>query len=138
MINMAGLLEALRTKYRRPGPTQHELAEEAGISDSYLTELLSGKCDVSGLTMKKINQLFPNATLNLSGDTVNTEQNHGHSVMSVNHGTVNVGSSGAANAVEGGAYYRVHVAEHILHSDDLSDEEKVRFLKILKRGWPKQ
>ena len=47
--------------------SQNQFAEKCGIARSYLSEFLSGKRDVSGLTIKKLFQLFPSCEIHLHG-----------------------------------------------------------------------
>ena len=120
MINMKDVQAALRDRYNEPGMTQQQLADAAGISRSYLAELISGKCAVDGLTLKKINQLFPRASLLLSGDTVSIHANRNSgNVVGVNHGTI---SQDCMSAIQ----------NKILETKDLTDAEKVKFLKVLQ------
>ena len=119
MIDARDILAELRHIYD-DGATQQEISDRTGVSRSYIRDLLSGKRPVDGLTLKKINQLFPRSVLLLSGDTVsiNADRNSGN-VVGVNHGTV---SQDAFNAVQ----------NKILEADALTDEEKVKVLKVLR------
>lgn len=105
MIKTDEVLQALREKYR--GMTQTEIAQATGVSQSYIANLLSGKSSMENLSLKKINQLFPGASLNFGGraigdrtnangrarvqsdDTINADCNHGVVIL-FNYGTVNL------------------------------------------------
>lgn len=69
MINTTEIYNALRDKYKS-GATQEQIANEAQMSQTYIGDLLSGKRKIDGLTLKKINQLFPTATLSLGNRTI--------------------------------------------------------------------
>lgn len=64
MIDGNKILDALRKRWES-GETQAAIARAAGISQAYLCELISGKNNIDGLTIKKINKLFPEAELQL-------------------------------------------------------------------------
>ena len=90
------------------------------MSQSYIAELISGQCAVDGLSLKKVNQLFPDAVLLLSGDTVSIHANRNSgNVVGVNHGTI---SQDCMSAVQ----------DKILETKDLTDAEKIKFLKVLR------
>ena len=121
MINMKEVQAALREMYASSGMTQTEIAQATGVSQSYIADLLSGKSSMENLSLKKINQLFPRAILLLSGDTVSIHANRNSgNVVGVNHGTVSQDCLAA-------------VQNKILEAEALSDEEKVKVLKVLKK-----
>ena len=126
MINMRDVQSALRDKYNAPGMTQQKLADEAGISRSYLAELISGKCAVDGLTLKKINQLFPEASLSLGNRTIGDRNViHSHARVQSDNNFL----SGDGDAVEN---FRRDLTDLIIGSEELSDEERGRFLRIIR------
>ena len=67
MINAKEILNKLKELYNS-GATYTELGDKLGVSKSYIHSLLSGDRAVDGLTVRKINQLFPNAVLHIDGD----------------------------------------------------------------------
>ena len=120
MIAAGDILAELRRRYDS-GSTQQELSQLTGVSRSYIRDLLSGKRAIDGLTIKKINQLFPRSVLQLNGDTVSIHANRNSgNVVGVNHGTI---SQDCLSAVE----------NRILESTDLTAEEKIKVLKVLKK-----
>ena len=120
MIAAKDILLELRKLYEN-GATQQEISDQTGVSRSYVRDLLSGKRPVDGLTLKKINQLFPQAILLLSGDTVSIRANRNSgNVVGVNHGTI---SQDCMSAIQ----------SKILETKELTDAEKVKFLKVLKK-----
>lgn len=120
MIDPKIIVDGLKAEYAR-GLSYKRIATERGVSYSYVHELATGRRDADGITIKKLNMLFPDSTLNLSGDTVQIDaaDNNG-SVVGVNNGSI---------FLEG-----LHWAmDKVLASDDLSDAEKVKFMKVLKK-----
>ena len=118
MIDAKDILAELRHIYD-DGATQQEISDRTGVSRSYIRDLLSGKRPVDGLTLKKINQLFPRSVLLLSGDTVsiNADRNSGNVV---NGDQI---SDGCLSAI----------IDKIIASDELTAEEKVKVIKVLKK-----
>ena len=117
MISGIDILESLKIRWHS-GETQASIAKSAGISQPDLCDLISGKADAEGLTIKTINKLFPHASLQLGGD-VHINNNSGN-VVGINNGKI---TSGCLSAV----------IEKILDSDELSDTEKVKVMKVLKK-----
>lgn len=74
MIEMKQVYAALREKYSA-GMTQQEIADATGVSQTYIGNLLSGQRPIDGLTLKKVNQLFPEAVIVLNGETTSTTGN---------------------------------------------------------------
>ena len=74
MIEMKQVYAALREKYSA-GMTQQEIADATGVSQTYIGNLLSGQRPIDGLTLKKVNQLFPDAVIVLNGETTSTTGN---------------------------------------------------------------
>ena len=119
MIATKEILVKLRQLYDS-GATQQEISKATGVSRSYVRDLLSGKRQIDGLTIKKVNQFFPRAVLLLDGDTVSIHaSSNAGNVVGVNHGTV---SQDCMSAVQ----------DKILGSEDLTAEEKVKVLKVLR------
>ena len=86
----------------------------------YIRGLLPDKRKIDGLTLKKINQHFFRSPLLLSGDTVSIhDDSNSGNVVGVNRGPV---SWDCISAVQG----------RILESEELSAEEKVKMLKVLR------
>ena len=69
MIDAQSLIDALRDRYKS-GETQQEISEKTSVARSYICDLLSGKKKADGLTLKKINQLFPHAELSLGNRSI--------------------------------------------------------------------
>jgi predicted transcriptional regulator len=105
MIKAEDVLQALREKYH--GMSHLGIAKATGVSYSYIAYLMSGKASTQSLSLKKINQLFPEASLNFGGraigdrnnvdgqarvqsdDTINADCNSGIVIL-FNYGTVNL------------------------------------------------
>lgn len=120
MIDFEDIISALKGEYDS-GMTYEQIARKHGVSYTYIHNLFSGKRAVEGLTLKKINKLFPKAVLHLSGDNVSVHADHNSgNVVGVNNGTIDAGCMAA-------------VLEKILESDELSDTEKIKVMKVLKK-----
>lgn len=104
---------------------QEEVANALHVSRSYLNRLLNQKLPVSGLTLNSVQKMFPNATLNLHGDVSLTQTGTNNGVVGVNNGTVNSGP--APDSIS-----RSVLESLILHAEDLTAEERVKFLLFLK------
>ena len=120
MINSDDIIAVLKAEYDS-GSTYEEIAKQHGISYSYIHDLMSGKRAAEGLTLKKINKLFPDAVLKLNGDSVSISADHNSgNVVGVNNGEI---SSHCMSAV----------LDKILESEELSDTEKVKVMRVLKK-----
>ena len=121
MINFEEVLEDLRSQYAT-GKTQEEIAKRTGVGRSYFCQLISGKSPIEGLSLKKFNQLFPDCVVYLHGDKVkiNAPSNSGN-VVGINNGSV--ANNGCMD----------WVMDRILAADELSADEKIKVLKVLKK-----
>lgn len=120
MIDVKIILDALMQQYQK-GKTYQEIAKSGGLSYSYLHEIMTGKRPADGISVKKLNGLFPQCVLFLEGDSVSIDapRNSGN-VVGVNNGGVIGGSMEPA-------------IDKILASEELSDSEKIKVLKVLKK-----
>ena len=102
------------------GATYQELSRKYGVSYTHIHNLLNGKRAVSGISLDFLFRLFPKAQINLHGDAVSiaAPQNRGN-VVGVNHAPI-------ADCLSG-------IMDKILSTEELTDEEKVKVLKVLKK-----
>lgn len=120
MIDYEYIASTLKAEYEA-GMTYNEIAQKHGISYTYIHNLLSGKRPIAGLTLAKLNALFPDASLSLHGDTVSIRADHNSgNVVGINRGKIF-------------ADYMNVVMDKILESKELSDAEKIKVMKVLKR-----
>ena len=96
------------------GLTQRQIAERAGLTDAYINQLFSGKSKVEAMKLETLFKLFPNAQINLQGAQI-----AGDNALQIQM------------AAEDNSFERN--AEKVLNDDSLSAEEKVKFLKVLKK-----
>lgn len=96
----------------RAGSTQQEIADRANLTNAYINNLLSGKRKVETMKLETLFKLFPHAEINLNGSQIAGD----HAVQIMN----------SAGDFE-------KTAEKILADETLSAEEKVKFLKVLKK-----
>lgn len=109
------------------GKTQKEIGDQFNIDPSYINRLLLGQRKYSGLTLHSVQRMFPNATLNLTGDISMSQRGTNYGVVGVNNGMVSNGPSSASDCIS-----RSVLESLILHAEELSAEERVKFLLFLK------
>lgn len=112
------IYSSLREEYAN-GATYKDLSDKYGVSYTYIHFLLNKKRDVSGISLEFFFKLFPNAKINLDGDVSITANHNSGNVVGVNNGAITTDS------------YAV-VIDKILECEELSAEEKVKFMKVLK------
>ncbi|MBR7119938.1 MAG: hypothetical protein IKC77_07060 [Lentisphaeria bacterium] len=108
------IIEVLRQEYES-GATYKELADKYGISYTHMHNLLNGKRAVSGISLDFFFKLFPDATLTFSGGNFTNVVNNGGKIKSISTNDNN------------------DAINKILTSDELSDAEKVKVLKVLRK-----
>ena len=120
MIDSKIIIKALREQLQGD-LTQLELSERTGVSRTYICELVSGKANSDGLTIGRLNALFPECVLDLHGRNVqiNANNNSGN-VVGVNNGKIT-------------ADCMAQVMAKIIDASELSDSEKIKFMKVLKK-----
>ena len=121
MIDSNSITEALLREYRK-GKTYQEIAKDGGVSYSYLHEIMTHKRSADSLTVKKLNSLFPDCILSLTGD---------HNI-NINAPRPSDSVIGVNNSVTVGNFLDTAI-DKILGSEELSDAEKVKVLKVLKK-----
>lgn len=82
------ILAALKDEYAS-GKTQKEIGEKHGLTQTDVQRLLSGDRKVDGLKLKTFLRMFPNASINLNGNTVNVRSDNGSTAFGVVAGDVN-------------------------------------------------
>ena len=126
MIEPRDILAELRSLYDS-GATQQEISDRTGVSRSYVRDLLSGKRAVDGLTLKKINQLFPAASLSLGNRTIgDSNVIHAHARVQSDNNFLPADRDAAVEK------YRRDLTDLIISSEEISDEERGRFLRIIR------
>lgn len=115
-------VERLKELYQA-GKTYEEIADITGIARSNVACTINGSRPPKNLTVDALLKAFPEATINLHGDNVriNAPQNAGN-VVGVNNGSVS--SSGN---------FQIWAMDKILAADELTDEEKIKMMKVLKK-----
>ena len=109
------ILELLKKEYSE-GSTYQKMAEDKNVSYSYLRGLLNGINPPEKLSLEILFKLFPRAAINLNGDKIIA---NGHQAIGINNGTVTQSMDS--------------VIDKILSTDDLTAEEKIKVLKVLKQ-----
>lgn len=109
----------IRKEYEQ-GNTHEQIAKKYGVSSNHISNLLSGKRSFESMRLGTFLKLFPNTTLNVNGDMpmIHAPRNHGN-VVGINKGTITDCMSA--------------VIDKILADDTLSDAEKIKVIKVLKK-----
>ena len=117
------VFETLFSEYSS-GMTQEEVAAKHNVRQGQIQKLLANSRSAGGLLLDTVDKMFPNATVNLYGDSVSIHavQNHG-AVVGVNRGTITHDRD-----------LLFEIENKILAADELTDEEKVKVLRVLKKG----
>lgn len=120
MIDTQEILDALKMMHEN-GNSYVEIGNKLGVSKSYVHSLLKGVREIDGLTIRKINQLFPQAILILEGDKISIQANNNQgNVVGVNHGSVN-------NTIVS------DIMEKVLNSEEFTADEKIKVLKAMRK-----
>lgn len=105
------------------GKTYEEIVTLTGLSRTVVAYAINGSRPPKNLTVDALLKAFPEATIILYGDNVriNAPQNAGN-VVGVNNGSVS--SLGD---------FQIWAMDKILTADELTDEEKIKMMKVLKK-----
>lgn len=115
------ILEYVRAEYNSGQKTQQEIADALNVEHPTINRLLSGKRSAEGLTIGTFDKMFPRARIDLTGTNavISAPQNSG-AVVGVNNGNI------SADCLSS-------IMDKILSTEDLTAEEKVKVLKVLKK-----
>ena len=122
-MNYNDIIKRLAEIYET-GATQKEIADRAGCSHQYISQLMTGKVKPESLTLRKLAQLFPDARIvfgdeaRVIGDVTN---NKGQVVNGDVHGSV--ASSGSETAAD--------FLKRIMDADNIDAETKVKIYRML-------
>ena len=113
-------VDRLKELYEK-GKTYDDIAELTGLSRAFVACTINGSRPPKNLTVDALAKAFPNMIISLSGDKskISVQENSGN-VVGVNNGGVIGGSMEPA-------------IDKILASEELSDSEKIKVLKVLKK-----
>lgn len=121
MIDVKEIFEALHRRHAS-GETPAEIGRAAKMAPESIEKLLSGEMKVENLTLKALNLLFPNAVIHLNGGDsshIHAPGNRGN-IAGNNHGAV-------------GCDCLAVMLQKVLEAEELSDEEKVKVMKVLRK-----
>ena len=115
------ILKYIKEEYAKGRTTQQEIADTLHVDQQTINRLLSGKRKPDGLTVGTFDKMFPHAKIDLSGTNavISAPQNSG-AVVGVNNGSVLADCQSS-------------VMDKILSCDELTAEEKVKMLKVIKK-----
>lgn len=127
-MNYNDIIKRLAETYET-GATQKEIADRAGCSHQYISQLMTGKVKPESLTLRKLAQLFPDARI-VFGDearVIGDVTNNKGQVVNVNgdvHGTVDT-----AGCSETAASF----LRRIMESGDFDSDTKVKLFNLLNQ-----
>ncbi len=127
-MNYSEILKKLTEMYEA-GATQKEIADRAGWSHQYISQLMTGKVKPESLSLRKLSQLFPDARIVFGDDAriIGDVTNNKGQVVNVNgdvHGTVD-----AAGCAETAASF----LKRIMESSDFDSDTKVKLFNLLNQ-----
>ena len=124
-MNYDDILAELAEVYKA-GATQKEIADKAGISHQYISQLMTGRVKPESLTLRKLSQLFPDARIVFGGD---------RRIGDVHHNTNSPVIQGDGNTVAAQPSEETASAflQRIMESDDIDAETKVKIYRMLIR-----
>ena len=115
------IIEYVKSEYNGGQLTQQEIAEALNVDQQTINRLLSGKRKAAGLTVGTFDKMFPKAKIDLTGaNAVISAPSNSGNVVGVNNGNI------SADCLSG-------VMDKILSTEELTAEEKVKVLKVLKK-----
>ena len=120
-MNYDDILAELAEVYKA-GATQKEIADKAGISHQYISQLMTGRVKPESLTLRKLSQLFPDARIVFGGD---------RRIGDVHHNTNSPVIQGDGNTIGmPGEETASAFLERIMAADDIDAETKVKLFKL--------
>jgi predicted transcriptional regulator len=122
MIDAQKIIDTLKEEFNK-GRSYNQMSRESGVSQPYICDLVNGRNKADGLTIRKINQLFPNATLTLNNSIVqNINSNTGTNYQIV--GEKNFASPDKTLD---------QILNKVMENDKFTAEAKVEFFNIIKK-----
>lgn len=122
-MNYDEILRELAEVYKA-GATQREIAERAGISHQYISQLMTGRVKPESLTLRKIAQLFPNARIVFCGDRRLGDVHHNTNSQVIQGDGNTIGTPGEETAAA--------FLKRVMASDDIEAETKVKLYRMMK------
>lgn len=121
MIDSKKIIDELKKEFDK-GISYNQIAKKRGISQPYLCAIVNGRVNADGLTIQKINKLFPHATLTLNNSIVqNINSNTGTNYQIV--GEKNFDSPDKTLD---------QILNKVMENDKFTAEAKVEFFNIIK------
>ena len=122
-MNYDEILRELAEVYKA-GATQKEIADRAGISHQYISQLMTGRVKPESLTLRKIAQLFPNARIDFG---------KARSIGDVHHNTNSPVIQGDGNTIgTPGEETAAAFLRRVMDSDEIDAETKVKLYRMMR------
>lgn len=120
------IIEAIREVWVKKKKTQTQIADSAGISQTYISDLLSGKSRADSLTLKTLFGLFPNLILRLNGDVVSVSADNNSSAFGQVNGNISISGKTTSGIPS-------DILKEIMSNKDLPASEKIELIKGLSK-----
>ena len=116
------IVSHLKAEHKK-GSSYRDLANRYQSSYTHVYNIMHGKSSISGMSLDLFFRIFPNCKIDLDGRTAPhpaITANNSSNVIGVNNGAITADCMAA-------------VIDKILECDELSDAEKVKVMKVLKK-----
>lgn len=123
------VMEYLQSEYAS-GMTQEEMAKKHGVSQGQIQRVLSGERTTAGFTIQTLDKMFPKAEIYLEGNSQTINASGNANVAQTVSG--NIDQSRHVETVEHSGIIG-KIMEKVLDHEEFDAEEKVKFMKFIKK-----
>lgn len=119
------ILDILKKEYEA-GKTQNMIAKKYNLTQTDVQRLLSGKRSVDKLSLKVFMRMFPNASINLTGDIVSVSADNNSSAFGQVNGNISISGKTTSGIPS-------DILKEIMSNKDLPASEKIELIKGLSK-----
>ncbi len=119
------ILDILKKEYKA-GKTQNMIAKKYNLTQTDVQRLLSGKRSVDKLSLKVFMRMFPNASINLTGDIVSVSADNNSSAFGQVNGDISISGKTTSGIPS-------DILKEIMSNKDLPASEKIELIKGLSK-----
>lgn len=119
------ILDILKKEYKA-GKTQNMIAKKYNLTQTDVQRLLSGKRSVDKLSLKVFMRMFPNASINLTGDIVSVSADNNSSAFGQVNGNISISGKTTSGIPS-------DILKEIMSNKDLPASEKIELIKGLSK-----
>ena len=123
------IIDYLQAEYDS-GMTQEEIAQRHNLKQPQIQKILSGDRSAAGFNVQTIDKMFPKAVIHLDGVTQNITNSGNANFAQTLSGNINQSRHGAASEDSG---IIGKIMEKVLDHEEFNAEEKVKFMKFIKK-----